>query len=247
VSQSLLDKVVLVTGSATRVGAEIVRLFHHEGARIIIHYRHSGTNARLLAADLEYERSGSVRCLSADLLEMDQINSMAANAIDIFGRLDILVNNASSYYPTPVGQITDQQWTDLFGSNARAPLFLSQALADELAKNGGCIINMVDIHADRPNKGHTVYSMAKAANAMLVKSLARELAPKVRVNGIAPGAVLWPTEDMDADGQQQILDRIPLGRLGSPGEIAKTALFLAQSDYITGQIIAVDGGRSTQQ
>lgn len=247
VSQSLSEKVVLVTGGATRVGAQIVRQLHQEGARVIIHYRQSASDAKTLASELDRQCPDSTRFLGADLMELDQIRQLTTDAINCFGRLDILVNNASTYYPTPIGQATDQQWTDLFGTNARAPFFLAQAAANELTRQQGCIINLVDIHADRPNKGHPVYSMAKAANAMMVKSLARELAPRVRVNGVAPGAVLWPEQDRDTENQQGILDRIPLQRLGSAGDVAKAVLFLAQSDYITGQIIAVDGGRSTQQ
>lgn len=246
-SLSLSEKVVLVTGGAARVGAEIVRLFHSEGAKVIIHYRQSATEAKALAAELEQQRPDSSQCLAADLLDIQQIQKLITDAIGCFGQLDILVNNASTYYPTPVDQATGEQWIDLFGSNARAPFFLAQAAAAELTRQRGCILNLVDIHANRPNKNYPLYSMAKAANAMMVKSLARELAPEVRVNGVAPGAVLWPEHEINTEIQQSVLDRIPLRRLGSPEEVAKTLLFLAQSDYISGQIIAVDGGRSTQQ
>ena len=242
---SLNQKVVLITGAARRIGAQTVRTLHEQGTHIILHYRSSKDSAAALADELNQVRAGSVYCLQADLLQLDAINQLAQQAKAVFGRLDILINNASTFYPTPMGEMTEAQYDDLFGSNIKAPLFLSQACAPYLKATQGCIVNIVDIHARSPLKNHTIYSCAKAANAMLVRSLAKELGPQVRVNGIAPGAILWPENEaeLSLETQQQILDEIPLKRAGNPNNIADTVLFLTQHDYINGQVIAIDGGR----
>lgn len=243
----LSGKTALITGGATRVGAAIARRLHGAGAHVIVHYRSSARAGEALQQELHTLRPDSVSLLQGDLLHNDRLGELFAQVLAITGRLDILVNNASTYYPTPIGSATETQWDDLMGTNAKAPFFLSQLAAPALRASHGCIINLVDIHADRPHAGHPIYCMAKAANAMLVKSLARDLAPEVRVNGIAPGAILWP-ESADTDKlQQEALQRIPLGRPGTPDDIARSVLFLAGSDYISGQVLAVDGGRSVQQ
>jgi pteridine reductase len=241
----LLDQVVLITGGARRVGAEIARTLHAAGANILIHYRSSSAAAIALADRFNLARPHSAAIHSAHLSTAEAPEKLVAAALLEFGRLDILINNASSFYPTPVGQITLPQWDDLMGSNLKAPLFLSQAAAPALAKQHGLIINMIDIHALRPLKDHPVYSTAKAGLAMLTRALARELGPDIRVNGIAPGPVLWPEGDMDEALKREIIDKTALKRHGTPQDIARTALFLAKdAPYITGQIIAVDGGRS---
>ena len=246
-SRPLEGRTALVTGGATRVGAAIGRTLHAAGAHLVIHYRRSSAHAEQLQAELAALRPGSVSLVQADLLDIEALPGLVERTLQATGRLDILVNNASSFYPTPVGEATPAQWQDLMGTNAQAPFFLSQAAAPQLQANGGCIVNLVDIHAERPHRQHPIYSMAKAANAMLVKTLARELAPKVRVNGVAPGAILWPENFFEDADRLAILERIPLGRPGTTQDIADTVLFLASSDYVTGQIIAVDGGRSVQQ
>jgi len=247
-SESLEGKVALVTGAAARIGAAISEALHAAGVHVIVHYRSSADRAQALVDRLNADRAGSASMLQADLCDMQQVERLAEQAVALQQGLDILINNASSYYATPLGSATQEQWDDLFGTNARAPFFLSQALAPALRERHGCIVNLVDIHADRPNKDHPVYSMAKAANAMLVKSLARELAPQVRVNGVAPGAALWPEHYFDEAERQEILKRIPMGRPAGAGQIVNAVMFMVSgSDYITGQILAVDGGRSVQQ
>lgn len=243
----LTGRTALVTGGATRVGAAIGRTLHAAGAHLAIHYRNSASHAEALRDELEAKRPGSVSLVQADLLETDTLPALVDQVLAGSGRLDILVNNASTFYPTPVGEATEDHWNDLIGTNAKAPFFLSQAAAAALTQYQGCIVNLVDIHAERPHRRHPVYSMAKAANAMLVKSLARELAPNVRVNGVAPGAILWPENFFEDADRLAILDRIPLNRPGTTQDIADTVLFLVQADYVTGQILAVDGGRSVQQ
>lgn len=242
------NKTALITGAAARLGATTTRLLHHAGAHVVIHYRSSKGKAEKLAAELNAARADSASLVQADLLDMDSLPQLVDDTLSINGRLDVLINNASTYYPTPIGSATQEQWDDLFGSNARAPFFLAQAAADALRKAQGCIVNMVDIYADRPNPDHPVYNMAKAANAMMVKALAHDLAPEVRVNGIAPGAALWPENDSSDAERQKILERIPLRRPAGAEQIAQAVLFMvAGTDYVTGQILAVDGGRSTQQ
>lgn len=239
-------RVVLITGAAQRLGAATVRLLHGRGWRIALHCRDSRAVADSLARDLNALRPDSCRVLQADLARDDDIARLARETVAAWGRLDALVNNASSFYPTPVGGATPAQWDDLFASNARAPFFLAQALLPALRDSRGAIVNLLDIHAERPLRQHTLYCMAKAAHHMLTLSLAKELAPTVRVNGIAPGAILWPSQgEPDAEAQARILAGIPLERLGSPEDIAGAIAFLLEdAPYITGQVIAVDGGRS---
>ncbi len=236
---------VLITGGARRVGAEIARSLHGAGANLLIHYRSSAAAAESLLGDLNRIRAGSAAIRCADLLDPKTPDSLVAATLAEFGRLDILINNASTFYPTAVGEITLSHWDDLMGSNLKAPLFLAQAAAASLRLRGGLILNIVDIHALRPLKQHPVYSVAKAGLVMLTKSLARELGPEVRVNGIAPGPVLWPDRTIDASLKEEIIAKTALKRHGTPADIARTALFLATAaPFITGQIIAVDGGRS---
>lgn len=238
-------RTVLITGAAVRVGAAMARAFHAAGANLVLHYRRSIGDARALASELENIRGQSTHLVQADLLDTTVMPRLVDESIGAFGRLDVLVNNASSFYPTPIGTITAAQWQDLMGSNVKAPLFLSQAAAPHLKVVSGQIINIVDIHGTRPLREHPVYSTAKAALIMLTRSLARELAPDIRVNGIAPGPVLWPARGHDAERRAKVIDRTLLKRVGSPTDIARTALFLAaDAPYITGQIIILDGGRS---
>jgi pteridine reductase len=236
---------VLITGAARRIGAAIARLLHAQGANVTIHCRRSGTTARELASVLNGIRPGSAIVTEADLLDCDSYAPLIESATLAFGRLDILVNNASSFYPTPIGEITLAQWDDLMGTNLRAPLFLSQAATQQLRLHEGLIVNIIDIHASTPLKRHPVYCAAKAGLAMLTRSLARELGPQIRVNGVAPGPVLWPEGDMPAALQDDIVSRTALKRLGTPDDVAKAVLYLARdAPYVTGQILAIDGGRS---
>lgn len=242
------NKRVLITGAARRVGAEIARQLHDAGMDIIIHYRSSRDEADALARSLNDMRPDSAGLVQGDLLSIDDLPRLVKDARAVFGTVDVLVNNASTFYPTPVGEITEQHWDDLMGSNLKAPLFLSQALAPELTERGGCIVNIVDIHAMRPLKGYPVYCAAKAGLWMLTQSLARELGPAVRVNGIAPGAILWPEAEENSAPHEDMIQRTALKREGTPADIARTALFLIRdADYITGQIIPVDGGRTVGQ
>jgi pteridine reductase len=241
----LVGYCVLVTGGAKRLGAAIGRRLHAAGANVVVHYHQSRPVADALVAEFEALRAGSALAVRADLHDVAHLPDLAQAALARFGRLDVLVNNASTFYPTPVGSITLQQFDDLIGTNLRAPLFLSQAAAPALRESRGLIINMVDIHGRRPLKAHPVYSSAKAGLIMLTKSLARELGPEIRVNGIAPGPVLWPERDLDAALKEEIVARTALKRSGSPDDIARTAYFFAaEAPYVTGQVIAVDGGRS---
>ena len=241
----LADRCVLITGGAKRLGAAIGRRLHAAGASLVVHYHQSRTSADALVAELEALRPGSALAVRADLHEVARLPELVEAAVARFGRLDVLVNNASTFYPTPVGTITVAQFDDLVGTNLRAPLFLSQAAAPALAAARGLIINMVDIHGRRPLRAHPVYSAAKAGLVMLTKSLARELGPEVRVNGIAPGPVMWPERDLDEALKAEIIAKTALKRSGSPEDIARAALFFAvDAPYVTGQVIAVDGGRS---
>ncbi len=241
----LTGQCVLITGGAKRVGAAIARELHGAGANLVVHYRGSAEAALGLAAELEGQRAGSVATVAADLLDVAALPALVDAALARFGRLDVLVNNASSFYPTPVGSITLAQWDDLLGTNLRAPLFLAQAAAPALRAAQGSILNLIDIHALRPLRRHPVYCAAKAGLAMLTRALARELGPEVRVNGIAPGPVLWPETALEESLKAEIIGRTALKRIGSPRDVARTALFLtAHAPYVTGQIIAVDGGRS---
>ncbi len=244
--QNLKGKVALVTGSARRVGAVTVKALHTEGATVVVHYRNSSSEAEKLCDELNKIRSNSCFIEQADLLESPSITNLIDSIIKKVGRLDILVNNASSFYPTKVGEITEKDWDDLMGSNLKAPLFLSQAAAPELIKNKGCIVNMADVYAYKPLKNHPVYSAAKAGLVMLTQSLAKELGPNVRVNGIAPGVILWPEADGDEKSEEHklLLKKTCLKREGSPDDIAKAIVFLVRdADYITGHILPVDGGR----
>lgn len=242
---SLQGKVALITGAARRIGAAIAATLHDSGANVAIHYRGSADSARELAARLNDERDASAKTFQADLNETAKLGSLVAAVHAWHGRLDFLVNNASSFYPTPPGEITESDWDDLIGSNLKAPLFLAQAALPHLRAARGVIVNMVDIHAQRPLKNHTVYGPAKAGLAMLTRSLAKDLAPDVRVNGVAPGAILWPEDGMSDAVKQSVLRQVPLARAGDPADIAGCVLYLVRDvDYVTGQIIAVDGGRS---
>ena len=245
-SENLDNKVALVTGAARRIGAAIARKLHGDGARVAIHYRGSAADAEALAKDLNALRADSAAVFQLDLQCTDDLPGLVANVAGWGGGLDILVNNASKFYPTPLGEITMEQWDELIGSNLKAPLFLAQAAISELRKNSGVIINIVDIHAQRPLRDHAVYGAAKAGLAMLTRSLAKDLAPGIRVNGVSPGAILWPEDNMSEATKKSILAQIPLDRSGTPDDIAGCVLYLARdADYVTGQIIAVDGGRST--
>jgi pteridine reductase len=247
-SDRLRGKTALITGAAARLGAAITRHLHAAGASVVIHFRRSAAPAEALRDELAAIRPDSAALVQADLIDPTSWPQLIASSVAFGGGLDILVNNASTYYPTPVDEATTEQWDDLFGSNARAPFFLAQAAAGELRRRRGCIVNMVDIHADRPNADHPLYCMAKAANAMMVKALARDLAPEVRVNGIAPGAALWPEGYMADAAKREILKRIPLERPAGADQIAEAVMFMVTGpDYVTGQILAVDGGRSVQQ
>lgn len=245
-TENTLDgKVVLVTGAARRIGAAIVTCLQRSGASVAIHYRGSADEAEALAARLNASRENSAATFQADLLDTAALPGLIEQVVDWGGHLDVLVNNASTFYPTPVGEITEDHWTDLVGSNVKAPLFLSQAALPQLRDNKGAIVNIVDIHARRPLRNHTVYGPAKAALAMLTRSLAKDLAPEVRVNGVSPGAILWPEDGMSDAAQQTILHQVPLARAGDPDDIAGCVLYLLRdATYVTGQIIAVDGGRS---
>jgi len=239
------DKVVLVTGGGKRLGAAVCRRLHAAGANLMLHYRASAGEARLLQAELNHLRADSVALIQADLLDHSKLPSLVEQTVIRFGQLDALVNNASSFFPTPVGEITAADWEDLVGTNLRAPLFLSQAAAPVLKKTQGAIVNITDIHADRPLKNYVIYSVAKAGLVGLTRSLARELAPDVRVNAVAPGPILWPDEEQfDELARQRIISHTPLRREGVPEDVAKAVHFLlADASYVTGETINVDGGR----
>lgn len=240
-------KVILVTGGAKRVGAAICRRLHAQGARLIVHYRSSFEEAKLLHDELNRERADSVALVQANLLEIGSFSKWVKKAANCFGQLDVLINNASSFFPTLLSQCTLEDWNDLVGSNLQAPLFLTQAVAPYLKEQKGCVVNIVDIHTERPLKNYVIYNAAKGGLLALTKSLAVEMAPDVRVNGVSPGPILWPQEGIWEDDatRQQIIAGTLLKRCGEPNDIAKTVQFLiADAPYITGQVIAVDGGRS---
>jgi len=242
---ALSGKTALITGAARRVGATLAKALHQAGMNIVLHYRNSLGEAEQVYRELNLQRKESAILLQADLLNNGTFESLTRQAAHSWGRLDVLINNASSFYQTPVEKITELQWNDLIGTNLKAPLFLSQAAAPHLQASNGCIINITDIHADRPLKNYTVYCISKAGLVMLTKSMARELAPEIRCNAIAPGAILWPESEDYAHTQQEIIARTALKRQGSPEDIARAALFLIRdADYITGQIISIDGGRT---
>jgi pteridine reductase len=241
----LAGKWALVTGAGRRVGAAIVRALHAEGAGVGIHYRGSGVEATALAGELNARRPDSALTIQADLLDTAALPGIVAAVASHGGRLDILVNNASSFYPTPLAGINETQWADLLGTNLKAPLFLAQAAVPHLRASRGVIINILDIHAIRPLRDHTIYGAAKAGLGFLTRALARDLAPDIRVNGVAPGAILWPDGGISDHMQDVVLKQIPLKRVGDPADIASCVVYLVRdAGYVTGQVIAVDGGRS---
>lgn len=238
------DRVVLVTGGARRIGAAIVQTLHEAGMRVGVHYRGSKNEAQALAQDLNHNRDGSVCSFQADLSDPGAPEHLVTQVVEHFGRLDAVVNNASAFYPTPLGSVTEAQWEELFATNLKAPFFLAQASAAALVVHDGCIINITDVHADQPMRNHAVYSMAKAGLVMMTRSLARELGPAIRVNAVAPGAILWPEVPMPENVKNAIVRRTSLRRQGTPEEIAKAVLFLIRdATYTTGEVIRVDGGR----
>lgn len=242
---SLDGRWALVTGAGKRIGATIARTLHAAGANVAVHYFRSAGDAEALVDELNGKRADSATAVGGDLREIDALEHIVAQVVAHAGRLDVLINNASSFYPTPIGTITEAQWVDLVHSNLKAPLFLSQAALPHLKKARGVIVNIVDIHAQRPLKDHVVYGPAKAGLAMLTRSLAKDLAPEIRVNGVAPGAILWPESGIEPHVQQAIVKQVPLKRTGSPEDIASAVLYLVRDGtYVTGQILAVDGGRS---
>lgn len=241
------DKVVLITGAAKRVGATIAQHCHQQGMRLAIHYRESAQHASTLCTNFNQQRKNSAIALKADLCDTDKLEGLIAQVLGEWGQLDVLINNASSFYPVPLAKVTSKEWEELMASNLKAPFFLSQLAAPHLKQHKGCIINLVDIQARRPLKNYSVYCIAKAGLVMLTKSLAKELGPEIRVNAIAPGIVLWPDDETEFNAalREKIIARNALKRAGTPQDIAKTAVFLINyADFITGQIIAVDGGRS---
>lgn len=242
----LAGKVVLVTGAARRVGRAIVRHLHGAGATVVLHHRHAAREAQDLTAEFEALRHGSAACLQADLLDTACLPGLVESVLERFGRLDGLVNNASSFYPTPVGGITEAAWDDLVGSNFKAPLFLTQAAAPALQASRGAVVNITDVHAERPLATYPLYCAAKGALLTLTRALAIELGPAVRVNAVAPGPILWPEgDDFATAARQAIVDHTLLKREGSPEDIARAVRFLlAEATYVTGQVINVDGGRS---
>ncbi|BEV09152.1 pteridine reductase [Methylophilus sp. DW102] len=240
------NKVVLITGGAKRVGAAITRALHQQGANVMLHYHTSQQEAETLQAELNQTRADSVAIMQANLLQTADLPKLIQATLQQFGRLDALVNNASSYYATPLGGISEAQWDELTGSNLKAPLFLSQAAADALFASQGCIVNITDMHIERPKKHYIIYSAAKAGLVNLTKSLAQELAPNVRVNAVAPGPVLWPEDNQEFDEtyRQQVVNQTLLKRTGEPDDIAKAVKFLVyDAPFITGHVLAVDGGR----
>ncbi|WP_266180569.1 pteridine reductase [Dyella humicola] len=237
--------VAVITGAGKRVGAVIARTLHAAGFDLALHYRRSAAEAELLASSLESQRRDSTYLVQAELADLDALPGMIERVLTRFGRLDALINNASAFYPTPVGSATPAQWDELFASNAQAPFFLAQAALPALREARGAIVNLVDIYAERPLAKHPLYCMAKAALAAMTRSLALDLGPDIRVNGVAPGAVMWPSDGKPYDDQQAMLARTPLQRAGSPEDVAGAVLWLLRdATFVTGQIILVDGGRT---
>lgn len=238
-------KVALVTGGARRIGAAIAEMLHQQGFDLLLHYRSSRDAAEKLQLRLQQSRPASIQLLRGDLRRVSEAHQLLDEAEKIWGRLDVLVNNASAFYPTPLGEVTESHWDELLDSNLKAPFFLSQAAFPLLQKSQGCIVNIVDIYARRPRLDYPVYSVAKAGLAAMTHALAKEMAPRVRVNGVAPGAILWPDRPLTAEEKAAMLRSIPLQRLGGPQDIAKAVRYLVcEGDYVTGQILVVDGGRS---
>src|SRR4030095_16470676 len=246
-TEALKNKVVLVTGGARRLGAAICRRLHGSGAELFVHYRSAADEARALQAELNAKRGHSLALAQADLLKFSAAPDLIKAAVKEFGRLDAVINNASTFYPTPVGEITEKEWDDLTGTNLKAPLFLAQAATAELRKTHGSIVNIIDIHAELPMRNHAVYTAAKGGLLALTRALARDLAPEIRVNGVAPGTILWPEDEAwrDEVARHRIINHTALKRIGEPDDIAAALQFLlADAPYITGQVISVDGGRS---
>jgi len=239
------NPVALITGAAVRLGAATASLLHSNGYNIVIHCNRSTQAGNALATELNSLREDSARVILADLMDQSSVLQLGEKALAAWGRMDVLINNASAFYPTPLKEITDADWDILFASNARAPLFLASICADAIQSNHGCIINISDLYARRGLSNHSIYTMAKAANEAMTKTLARELAPDVRVNGIAPGAILWPPgEELSEEKKQEIIDKASLKKMGSPDDIANAAWFLIEkATYMTGQILHIDGGR----
>ena len=238
-------KVALITGAAHRVGAAIARCLHGHGMNVIVHYRNSQVAAEQLRDELQAQRPDSVHIVQSDLHDISGLAGLIKPSYEWQGRLDVLVNNASSFYPTPVSDANETQWDDLLGSNLKAPFFLAQAAGPYLRQHNGSIVNIVDIHAERPLKGYSIYSIAKAGLVMLTKTLARELAPEIRVNAVAPGAILWPEQGANEEIRKYIINKTALKRQGDPNDVARVVAFLVQeAEYMTGQILTVDGGRS---
>ncbi|MBT2117440.1 pteridine reductase [Dyella sp. LX-66] len=237
--------VALITGGVKRVGAQIARTLHAAGYDLVLHFRSSANEAAALVAELEKQRAGSTLAIQGELADLDRLPAMIEQALQHYGRLDALVNNASAFFPTAVGSATTAQWNELFASNAQAPFFLAQAATPALRETHGAIVNLVDVYAERPLANHPIYCMAKAALAAMTRSLALDLGPDIRVNGIAPGAVMWPSDGKPYDDQQAMLARTPLQRAGSPQDVAGAVLWLLRdAPFVTGQIIRIDGGRS---
>lgn len=241
----MMEKNVLITGAAKRIGAACARLLHDQGCNVLLHYKSSQQEAVQLCDELNQKRPDSAKAIQGNLLDMEELETVAELALSSWGGVDVLINNASSFYPTPIANISEDQWDELLGSNLKAPFFLVKALSDSLAERQGCVINIVDIHAERGLPGYPVYSIAKAGLVAMTKILAKELAPTIRVNAVAPGAILWPESGLSENNKDEILQRVPLARCGSPEDIAKAVLYLVKdADYVTGQILTVDGGRT---
>lgn len=240
------NKVAVVTGGARRIGSAIVRSLHEQNMNIVVHYRLSRKDADALVADLNATRPNSAVALALDMANLDNIEPFVAEILQTWGRVDALINNASSFYPTPFGSVTEEQWQDLMSSNLKTPFFLTQALAPALGKVSGAVVNIVDIKVERPSSKYSAYCIAKAGLWMMTKSLAKELAPNVRVNAVAPGAMIRPENDyLSPEELVALQKRIPLRRLGKAEDIAKAVKFLIfDADYITGHMLTVDGGRS---
>ena len=240
-----MQKNVLITGAAKRIGAACAQHLHDQGCNVFLHYKTSEAEAIELSNQFNLKRANSSFIMQADLLIEEQRTALAQTASLAWGGIDVLINNASSFYPTATSNVSEQQWDELLGSNLKAPFFLAQSLADTLAVNKGSIINIIDIHAERGLPGHSVYCIAKAGLQAMTKIMAKELAPSIRVNGVAPGAILWPSNASNEQDQNEILQRIALERCGEPLDIAKAIWFLINdADYMTGQILTVDGGRT---
>ena len=242
---SLAKKVILITGGTRRIGLEIVRALHNQGANIIVHYNSSEREARDLEYELNSVRADSIKLIQGKLEDISAIRGLARDCIIKMGQLDALINNASAFFPTPISSATEDQWQDIMDVNLKAPFFLAQGVAPYLKKSRGCIVNITDIYAERPLENHPIYSASKAGLVSLTRSLARDLGPDIRVNAVAPGAILWPENDGDEISHQRLISATPLKRRGEPGDIVKAVEFLLTgAEFITGQVINVDGGRT---